>query len=111
MPISRETMRNRFIIRKYEHVVDYDAADSICVDQSEEMATLTEAIDALCSDCWDNVDVSGYKAESTLMLYPADWQQDFRTGEVTHTDIAITGATKNINRLYNLYVNHYGGKR
>lgn len=104
-------MLKRFIIRKYDYVVDYDAADSSLTDSDECMGDLTEAIDAMVSDCWDNVEMSTYRAESTLMLYPADWQQDMHSGEVTHTDVAISGATKNIERLYNLYVNHYGGNR
>lgn len=83
----------RFIVRRMTERLDYEAADSELVDDETVETDLRGAIDALDSDCWDNVDERG----DEVLLYPADHHQDMRTGEVTGTTVAISG--RHVDRL------------
>lgn len=91
-------MKERFEITEYEHVVDYDAADSNLLNETCRRGDLSEAISAWNGDCWDNEDWRDNK----VILYPADWHRDFRTGEVTYTDVVIEGNPRHIHWLYKM---------
>jgi hypothetical protein len=41
-------------------------------------ADFRETLDALNSDCWDNIDQRG---DGTIICYPADYSQDIQTGD------------------------------
>ena len=48
---------------------------------------ITEAaLDALESDCWDNIDERG---DGTLICYPADSRMDPRTGAYEQTQVIV----------------------
>lgn len=93
-------MKQRYKITKYEYEVDYVAADSTLVFTDEYQGDLRDALHALDSQCWDDVD----QQSETVICYPADWHTDPRTGVVTHTDVAIEADNeRNLERLMNIW--------
>lgn len=88
-------MKERYTITKYEYEVDYDVSDSVLIDEDSDKGDLTEAVDAWNSDCWDHEDWQ----EDCVNLYPADWQTNYRTGEVTYTNVIISGKPRHIHWL------------
>ena len=74
---------------------DYASSDA----SVEAPATLREALDALLDGCWDNVDAHA----DAVIAYPADYDQNYRTGEWSATQVVIHGAPRQIARLLDLY--------
>jgi hypothetical protein len=70
-----------FTLYRVENVITTESAKRGDYESSEptetEDADLREALDALDSDCWDNVDLNGV---GTIICYPADYSQNYRTG-------------------------------
>jgi len=52
-----------------------------------ESADLREALAALESDCWDNIDE---RDDGTIICYPADYAQNTRTGDWEADELIIT---------------------
>jgi len=67
----------------------------------ETPADLREALDALRSDSWDNIDLTG---DGTIIAYPADYTQNTRTGDYEAAELIIHARRPEwADRLLNLY--------
>lgn len=92
-----------FTMYEVENVITDESAargDYASSDVSPEVpATLREALDALLAGCWDNLDG---RADS-IVAYPADYHQDFRTGDYSASELIVSGDPRNIARLLDLY--------
>lgn len=61
-----------------------------------EPVTFREALEALRGGVWDNLDARA----SEVIAYPADWRQDFRTGEYAAETLVIRADDpRNLERL------------
>lgn len=97
-------MRARFELYRVTNVIseessrrgDYassEASDTVTVD-------LREAVDALLGDYWDNLD----EREDTVIAYPADYVQDYRTGDWSADQLIIRADNPaNLERLMACY--------
>jgi hypothetical protein len=79
-----------FSLYRVENVITEESASRGEPSSSEatpiEPATFREALDALDSDCWDNIDERG---DGTIIAYPADYVQDIRTGDYSASELII----------------------
>ena len=79
-----------FTLYRVENIITEESAtrgDYASSDPTpEESATFREALDALRSDCWDNIDLHG---DGTIIAYPADYVQNVRTGEYEAAELII----------------------
>lgn len=78
--------------------------DDSCVETDASLppapASLRDALDALESQCWDDIDDRG---DGTLILYPADGSLNYRTGEEIRETVIIKGSERNVRRLVRCY--------
>jgi len=79
-----------FTLYRVENVITDESAsrgDYASSDPTpKEPATLREAIEALQSDCWDNIDMT---RDGTIIAYPADYSQNIHTGEWEAAELII----------------------
>lgn len=96
-------MRNRFTVQEIERIITFHGEDgeydNIYNEGRIAPSDLEDAINALESNCWDNID----EREDTVICYPADSHQNYRTGDYESTQIIIKGAPKDVGRLMNYY--------
>jgi hypothetical protein len=83
-------MAPKFTLYTVENVITEESAahgDYASSDATEEHgASLREVIEALESDCWDNIDE---RSDGTIICYPADYVQNYRTGEWSAEELII----------------------
>jgi hypothetical protein len=92
--------KERFTIRKYEYEILPEVSDSVLKDEESYSGDLSQALDAMHSDNWDNVD----EQHNSVICYPADSDHNFRTGEITQTHVVVEAdRPENMRRLVNLY--------
>lgn len=94
-----------FSLYRVENVITDESASRGDYASSEptesEDASLRDALDALDSDCWDTVDVSG---DGTIIAYPADYVQSMRTGDYSASELIISARRPEWGvRLYDLW--------
>lgn len=79
-----------FTLYRVENVITEESSrrgDYASSDVTEtEPASLREALAALESDCWDNIDLRG---DGTIIAYPADYVQDLHTGDYSASELII----------------------
>jgi hypothetical protein len=79
-----------FTLYRVENVITEESAEHGDYDSSEatptENADFRDALVALDSDCWDNVDV---RQDGTIIAYPADYTQNYRTGAYEGSELII----------------------
>lgn len=80
----------KFTLYWVENVITDESASHGDYASSEptetQPVTFREALAALNSDCWDNVDTG---RDGTIIAYPADYVQDFRTGDYSASELII----------------------
>jgi hypothetical protein len=97
--------RERFHVSSATSYITEESSQRGDYDRTEEgdeyNTDLSGALAALDSDCWDNVDVRG---DGSIIAYPADYQQDYRTGEYEGTTLFIQADTlRNAERAFDLW--------
>lgn len=80
-----------FTLTEIENTITEESAehgDYASTDVGEaEPVDFRQALDALLNGCWDTVDLDGH---GQIIAYPADYDQDSRTGEWSGTTVVIT---------------------
>ena len=82
-----------------ETITDESAAEGDVASRDvdgPESVDVRGAIDALESQCWDSVDDRG---DGTVICYPADSTQDYRTGDWESTQVILKGDPWKVARL------------
>lgn len=80
-----------FTMYEVENVITEESSEGGDYASSEatpaEDATFREALDALLGGCWDNIDST---RDGTIIAYPADYNQNYRTGAYEGSELIIT---------------------
>lgn len=102
--VGRHTMAAPYYIATIAETITEESAAHGDVASSElsddSPATLREALDVLQQGCWDSIDWR----HNELIAYPADWHQDFRTGDHDAETLVIRARRPEwLDRLYNCY--------
>jgi hypothetical protein len=83
-------MTTKFSFYRVENVITEESAADGDYASSEptevEETDFRGALDALESDCWDSIDERG---DGTVICYPADYAQDFRTGDWEASELIL----------------------
>ena len=94
-------MKERFTVQRIDTELLPGEDEETYDEHPQKKADLREAIDALESNCWDNVDARG---DGTIICYPADHPMNMRTGAYEGFQIIVKAdKPHNANRLMDLY--------
>lgn len=99
---------SHFTVQEIERTVTWYGEDDYTDEDDPgkvEPANLREALDALRSQCWDDMDNHG---DGTLVLFPADQRMNAQTGAYESTHLIVKGEPHNIERLLRFYYNTEG---
>ena len=93
-----------FAIATIEEVITEESSRSGDVASSDMSPDtpcgVREALADLLDGCWDHVDWR----DSEVIAYPADWHQNYRTGDYEATTLVVRASDpRNLERLARLY--------
>ena len=99
-------MKNRYTIQEIEETTswtfdkDGDGIPDTTYDEGAvSPGDVEDAVKALKSDYWDSLDIR----DDTVICYPADSTQNYRTGAYERTQVIIKGKAKDIEHLMDYY--------